>query len=62
LTTCLHYSDDWEIDDDQNWDDIYKDVWVVFASDSLSNRSGRISVEHLVELVNYVLSLFLVDR
>jgi hypothetical protein len=23
LTACLHYSDDWEIDDDEDWDDIY---------------------------------------
>ena len=23
LTACLHYSDDWEIDDDEEWDDIY---------------------------------------
>jgi hypothetical protein len=20
LTTCLHYSDDWDIDDDEEWD------------------------------------------
>jgi hypothetical protein len=23
LTACLHYSDDWEIDDEEEWDDIY---------------------------------------
>jgi hypothetical protein len=29
LTTCLHYSDDWEPEDDGVWDDIYGDDKVV---------------------------------
>jgi hypothetical protein len=28
LTSCLHYSDDWEIDDDDEWDVIYPDPQV----------------------------------
>jgi hypothetical protein len=26
LTTCLHYSDDWDPEDDGVWDDIYDDL------------------------------------
>jgi hypothetical protein len=29
LTTCLHYSDDWDPEDDGVWDDIYDDAKVV---------------------------------
>jgi hypothetical protein len=39
LTTCLHYSNDWDPEDDGVWDDIYNDPKVV-APTSLARR-GR---------------------
>jgi hypothetical protein len=39
LTTCLHYSDDWDPkDDDRPWDDIYKDAKVVAEEGTASHR------------------------
>jgi hypothetical protein len=36
LTSCLHYSDDWECDD--NWDDVYEDPKVVANVSMASHR------------------------
>jgi hypothetical protein len=39
LTTCLHYSDDWDPkDDDHVWDDIYKDPKVVADEGTAPHR------------------------
>jgi hypothetical protein len=37
LTTCLHYSDDWDPEDDVVWDDIYDDLKVVPPSSTASH-------------------------
>jgi hypothetical protein len=38
LTTCLHYSDDWDSEDDGVWDDIYDDAKVVAPTSTASHR------------------------
>ena len=55
LTACLHYSDDWECDD--NWDDIYDDPKV--EADA-SMASHRLKHGMLEDGYNKVCSLFVV--
>jgi hypothetical protein len=38
LTTCLHYSDDWDPKDNGLWDDIYDDAKVVAPPSTVSHR------------------------
>jgi hypothetical protein len=38
LTSCLHYSDDWEVKDNEDWDDVYGDSKVVADSSMASHR------------------------
>jgi hypothetical protein len=38
LTICLHYSDDWDPEDDGVWDDIYDDAKVVAPPSTASHR------------------------
>jgi len=38
LTTCLHYSDDWDPKDDGVWDDIYDDPKVVAVPGTATHR------------------------
>jgi hypothetical protein len=38
LTTCLHYSDDWDPKDNGVWDDIYNDPKVVADLSTASHR------------------------
>jgi hypothetical protein len=59
LTTCLHYSDDWEVDDDQNWDDIYKDVKVEAAALTATHRLKHGRLEDGYNKVRTVLMLLL---
>jgi hypothetical protein len=59
LTTCLHYSEDWDVDDDQNWDDIYKDVKVEAAASTASHRLKHGQLEDGYNKVCTVLLLLL---
>jgi hypothetical protein len=38
LTSCLHYSDDWEPKNNDNWDDVYGDLKVVADSSMATHR------------------------
>jgi hypothetical protein len=37
LTGCLHYSDDWDVKGNNNWDDVYEDPKVV-ADESMASH------------------------
>jgi hypothetical protein len=59
LTTCLHYSDDWEVDEDQNWEDTYDDVKVEAAASTASHRLKHGRLEDGYNKVSNVLLLLL---
>ena len=59
LTTCLHYSDDWDVDEDQNWEDTYDDVKVEAAASTASHRLKHGRLEDGYNKVCTVLLLLL---
>jgi hypothetical protein len=38
LTGCLHYSDNWDVKGNNNWDDVYEDLKVVADESMASHR------------------------
>jgi hypothetical protein len=59
LTTCLHYSDDWDVDEDQNWEDTYDDVKVEATPSTASHRLKHGRLEDGYNKVCTVLLLLL---
>jgi hypothetical protein len=58
LTTCLHYSDDWDPKENGVWDDIYKDPKVVADEGTASHRLKHGQLE---DGYNKVCSVFVVQ-
>jgi hypothetical protein len=59
LTTCLHYSDYWDIDDDEEWDLIYPDPKVEAGPGTASFRLKHGRLEDAYNKVCTVLLLML---
>jgi hypothetical protein len=51
LTTCLHYSDDWDPKGDGVWDDIYDDPKVVAPPSTATHRLKHDRLEDGVEIL-----------